>query len=95
MDQESPMMTMPLDESGQGFQEKETALTAGANKGNYRSGEVRCYNCKHFEDPNRCKKGINGGTVDPEGSSDDFEPVDEENQGSENEQSPEATEYEK
>jgi len=60
-----------LEESGQGFQQKE-AVTAGG-KGNYRDGEVRCYNCEYFEDPDVCKKGVNGGKVDAEGGCDLFE----------------------
>lgn len=68
---ESPMMELGMleDDPGQKFQQKETTATPA---GNYRDGEVRCYNCKHFKDPDSCGKGVNGGKVDAEGSCDMF-----------------------
>lgn len=71
---EGPMpLPMLGEEKGtdQQFQQKEKQ----AGSGGYRSGEVRCYNCKNFTDPDTCKKGVNGGKVDPEGSSEYFEPI--------------------
>lgn len=45
---------------------------SGTGESGYRGGEVRCFNCAHFEDPSDCAKGVNGGTVDPDGSCDQF-----------------------
>ncbi len=46
------------------------------SQAHYRTPDARCYNCEYFEDPSTCKKGVNGGTVEPEGGCDLFEMVD-------------------
>jgi hypothetical protein len=92
--EEGPMPLPMLGEEGtdQQFQQKEKQQ---AGSGGYRSGEVRCYNCAHFTDPDKCAKGVNGGKVDPEGSSDQFQPIsDDEGMGEESTEVTEGTEAE-
>lgn len=62
----------PSIETGQMFQESETP-NGESGKEHYRPAESRCYNCAHFSDPNKCAKGVNGGSVDPEAGCDLFQ----------------------
>lgn len=54
----------------------------------YRGAEVRCYNCEYFKEPSNCSKGVNGGTVDPEGGCNLFEMADQGTESDEGEGEP-------
>lgn len=42
------------------------------DEAHYRGAESRCFNCEFFRDPATCTKGVNGGTIEPEGGCDLF-----------------------
>lgn len=44
------------------------------SQAHYRPSGVNCQGCEYFDGQQACSKGVNGGTVEPEGGCDLFEP---------------------
>lgn len=65
------MLDMPP--SAEGPEESQAESGGDPSQAHYRAPGSNCYACSFFSDPNVCSKGVNGGTVEPEGGCDLFE----------------------
>jgi len=45
----------------------------GGSQAHYRSSDEECFQCKFFQDPSTCSKGVNGGQTEPGAGCDLFE----------------------